>query len=123
MALEMIEQQYALWAGWRREDKEGQPPMARWITLSRDGDLVLHCSPVSAAQVLRRLLWDEVDSVVMTTGCPAESASASMRASPNCALWRASRSAGLIVVRFMVPPSRSSPRPRASGWFVGGYSR
>ncbi len=67
MALEMIEQQYALWAGWRREDKEGQPPMARWITLSRDGDLVLHCSPVSAAQVLRRLLWDEVDSVVMTS--------------------------------------------------------
>ncbi|MCW4454404.1 ATP-dependent DNA helicase DinG [Flavobacterium sp. MXW15] len=67
MAVEMIEQQYGLWAGWRREDKEGQPPMARWITLSRDGDLILHCSPVSAAHVLRKLLWDEVDSVVMTS--------------------------------------------------------
>lgn len=67
MALEMVEQQHALWSGWRREDNEGQPPMARWITLTRDGDLVCHCSPVSAAQVLRKLLWSEVDSVVMTS--------------------------------------------------------
>ncbi|HBK47015.1 MAG TPA: ATP-dependent DNA helicase DinG, partial [Xanthomonadaceae bacterium] len=67
MALEMVEQQHGLWSGWRREDKQGQPPMARWITLARDGDLVCHCSPVSAAQVLRQLLWSEVDSVVMTS--------------------------------------------------------
>ncbi|HBZ46191.1 MAG TPA: ATP-dependent DNA helicase DinG [Stenotrophomonas sp.] len=67
MALEMIEQQHNLWTAWRREDKEGQPPFARWVTLSRDGDLVLHGSPVSAANVLRKLLWDEVDSVVMTS--------------------------------------------------------
>ncbi len=32
-----------------------------------DGEHVLHCSPVSAAMVLRKLLWDEVDSVVMTS--------------------------------------------------------
>ena len=67
MALEMVEQQHNLWATWRREDKEGQPPTARWVTLSRDGDLILHGSPVSAANVLRKLLWDEVDSVVMTS--------------------------------------------------------
>lgn len=67
MALEMVEQQHALWSGWRREDSEGQPPMARWITLTRDGDLVCHCSPVSAAQVLRQLLWQQVDAVVMTS--------------------------------------------------------
>lgn len=67
LALEMVEQQHALWSGWRREDKEGQPPMARWVTLSRDGDLVCHCSPVSAAHVLRSLLWNQVDSVVMTS--------------------------------------------------------
>lgn len=41
--------------------------MARWITLSRDGDLICHCSPVSAAQVLRTMIWNEVDSVVMTS--------------------------------------------------------
>ncbi len=67
MALEMIEQQHNLWTAWRREDKDGQPPMARWVTMSRDGDLILHGSPISAAHVLRKLLWDEVDSVVMTS--------------------------------------------------------
>ncbi len=67
MALEMIEGQHNLWTAWRREDKDGQPPMARWVTLSRDGDLILHGSPISAAHVLRKLLWDEVDSVVMTS--------------------------------------------------------
>jgi ATP-dependent DNA helicase DinG len=67
LALEMVEQQHALWSGWRREDQDGQPPMARWISLARDGDLICHCSPVSAAQVLRGLLWKEVDSVVMTS--------------------------------------------------------
>ncbi|KAG0738342.1 hypothetical protein G6F24_017639 [Rhizopus arrhizus] len=41
MALEMIEQQYNLWQAWRREDKDGAPPMARWVTATRDGDLVL----------------------------------------------------------------------------------
>lgn len=67
MALEMMEQQHALWSGWRREDKPGQAPMARWLTLTRDADLVCHCSPVSAAHVLRALLWDQVDSVLMTS--------------------------------------------------------
>jgi ATP-dependent DNA helicase DinG len=67
MALEMVQAQYDLWAGWRREDPDGVPPMARWMTRDRDGDLVCHCSPVSAAQVLRQLLWQEVDSVVMTS--------------------------------------------------------
>ncbi|KAA8920893.1 ATP-dependent DNA helicase DinG [Xanthomonas sontii] len=67
MALEMVEQQYALWLGWRREDQDGQPPMARWITASRDADLICHCSPVSAAQVLRSLLWSEVDAAVLTS--------------------------------------------------------
>lgn len=67
MALEMVEQQHDLWTGWRREDRDGQPPFARWVTATRDGDLVCHCSPVSAAQVLRQLLWKEIDSVVMTS--------------------------------------------------------
>jgi len=67
MSLELVQAQYDLWAGWRREDPDGAPPMARWITRDRDGDLVLHCSPVSAAQVLRQLLWKEVDSVLMTS--------------------------------------------------------
>lgn len=67
MALDLVDQQHALWTGWRREDREGQPPMARWISRTTVADLVCHCSPVSAAHVLRSLLWDEVDSVVMTS--------------------------------------------------------
>ncbi|MCW6027653.1 ATP-dependent DNA helicase DinG [Stenotrophomonas sp. SRS1] len=123
MALEMIEQQHNLWSGWRREDKEGQPPTARWITLSRDGDLVLHGSPVSAANVLRKLLWDEVDSVVMTSatltgggdfqalaidnGIPAEAEMVSL-ASP----FDLPNQAQLIVPAFPVTPDDKEGHPR-----------
>lgn len=67
MASEMVESQYELWKAWKREDADGAPPMARWITQDRDGDFVLHGSPISAAQVLRKLMWDTVDSVVVTS--------------------------------------------------------
>lgn len=67
MALDLIEPQFALWSGWRREDADGHPPTARWITRTPDADLVCHCSPVSAAQVLRLLLWSQVDSVLLTS--------------------------------------------------------
>ena len=123
MALEMIEQQHNLWTGWRREDKEGQPPTARWITLSRDGDLILHGSPVSAANVLRKLLWDEVDSVVMTSatltgggdfqalaidnGIPAEAEMVSL-ASP----FDLPNQAQLIVPAFPVTPDDKEGHPK-----------
>jgi len=123
MALEMIEQQHNLWTGWRREDKDGQPPTARWITLSRDGDLVLHGSPVSAANVLRKLLWDEVDSVVMTSatltgggdfqalaidnGIPAEAEMVSL-ASP----FDLPNQAKLIVPAFPVTPDDKEGHPK-----------
>ncbi|MEN5266172.1 ATP-dependent DNA helicase DinG [Stenotrophomonas sp. TWI587] len=123
MALEMIEQQHNLWTGWRREDKEGQPPTARWITLSRDGDLILHGSPISAANVLRKLLWDEVDSVVMTSatltgggdfqalaidnGIPAEAEMVSL-ASP----FDLPNQAQLIVPAFPVTPDDKEGHPR-----------
>ncbi|MEN5365340.1 ATP-dependent DNA helicase DinG [Stenotrophomonas sp. TWI273] len=123
MALEMIEQQHNLWTGWRREDKEGQPPTARWITLARDGDLILHGSPVSAANVLRKLLWDEVDSVVMTSatltgggdfqalaidnGIPAEAEMVSL-ASP----FDLPNQAQLIVPAFPVTPDDKEGHPK-----------
>ncbi|MCF7750227.1 ATP-dependent DNA helicase DinG [Bacillus subtilis subsp. subtilis] len=123
MALEMIEAQHNLWTAWRREDKEGQPPMARWVTLSRDGDLILHGSPVSAAHVLRKLLWDEVDSVVMTSatltgggdfqslaidnGIPAEAEMVSL-ASP----FDLPNQAQLIVPAFPVTPDDRERHPK-----------
>ena len=123
MALEMVEQQYALWLGWRREDQDGQAPMARWITASRDADLVCHCSPVSAAQVLRALLWSEVDSAVLTSatltgggdfqalaidnGLPAHAEMVSL-SSP----FDLPNQAELIVPKFPVAPDDREGHPR-----------
>ncbi|NCT67822.1 MAG: ATP-dependent DNA helicase DinG [Rhodanobacteraceae bacterium] len=123
MAFEQVEQQYALWSGWRREDAEGQPPTARWITRAPDGDLVCHCSPVSAAHVLRTLLWHKVDSVVMTsatltggggfrslaidTGLPAEAETVALDSPfdlPN--------QAELVVPPFPVTPDDREGHPR-----------
>lgn len=122
-AVEMMEQQYALWSGWRREDPEGQPPTARWITADRDGERVCHCSPVSAAQVLRRLLWRQVDSVVMTSatltgggdfqalaidaGLPEDAETAAL-ASP----FDLARQAELVVPAFPVGPEDREGHPR-----------
>ena len=124
MALEMVEQQHDLWTGWRREDRDGQPPFARWVTATRDGDLVCHCSPVSAAQVLRQLLWKEIDSVVMTsatltgggdfqsfaidTGLPDHAEMASLP-SP----FDLRNQAQLIVPNFPVTPDDREGHPKA----------
>lgn len=124
MALEMVEQQHDLWSGWRREDREGQPPFARWITANRDGDLICHCSPVSAAQVLRQLLWKDIDSVVMTsatltgggdfqsfaidTGLPDHAEMASLP-SP----FDLRKQAQLIVPNFPVTPDDREGHPKA----------
>lgn len=115
IALEMIQSQYALWAGWKRQDPEGVPPMARWMTRERDGELVCHCSPVSAAQVLGQLLWKQVDSVVMTsatltggngftalaidTGLPEHAETVSLSSPFDLA-----RQAQLVVPRFPAAP-------------------
>lgn len=124
MALEIVEQQHDLWTGWRREDRDGQPPFARWVTATRDGDLVCHCSPVSAAQVLRQLLWKEIDSVVMTsatltgggdfqsfaidTGLPGHAEMASLP-SP----FDLRNQAQLIVPNFPVTPDDREGHPKA----------
>lgn len=124
MALEIVEQQHDLWTGWRREDRDGQPPFARWVTATRDGDLVCHCSPVSAAQVLRQLLWKEIDSVVMTsatltgggdfqsfaidTGLPDHAEMASLP-SP----FDLRNQAQLIVPNFPVTPDDREGHPKA----------
>jgi len=65
--LELIEQQYQLWALWQLHDEPGQPPRARWISQGHNKGLLLHCSPVSAANVLRKRLWNEVNAVLLTS--------------------------------------------------------
>ena len=65
---ESLSEQVMVWNTWARSDTPGAPPNARWITLTKDGaDIVCHCSPSSASQMLRSLLWGKVDSVVVTS--------------------------------------------------------
>ncbi|WP_266170363.1 ATP-dependent DNA helicase DinG [Dyella subtropica] len=67
MALERIDRQLRTWRAWSSEDREGAPPLARWVTLSADQQLVCHASSVSAAGLLSSVLWGNASAVVMTS--------------------------------------------------------
>lgn len=67
IALERIARQAACWRAWSSDDSENAPPLARWITLGADQQLVCHASAVSAADLLRNVLWNNASGVVMTS--------------------------------------------------------
>lgn len=67
MALERIDRQVRTWRAWSTDDPEHAPPLARWVTLSHDQQLVCHASAVSAGALLRTILWDNASGVVMTS--------------------------------------------------------
>ncbi|KLC02068.1 ATP-dependent DNA helicase DinG [Xanthomonas perforans] len=68
MFAESMAEHVTLWSTWAKSDVPGAPPNARWITLTKDAtDIICHCSPSSAGQLLRSLLWGKVDSVVVTS--------------------------------------------------------
>ncbi|MGY3039776.1 ATP-dependent DNA helicase DinG [Rhodanobacter sp. TND4EL1] len=67
IALERIGKQASCWRAWSSDDPENAPPMARWVTLGADQQLVCHASAVSAAGLLRNVLWDNASGVVMTS--------------------------------------------------------
>lgn len=67
MALERIEKQARCWRAWSSDDPDHAPPTARWVTLSADQQLVCHASSVSAAALLRNVLWGNASGVVMTS--------------------------------------------------------
>jgi ATP-dependent DNA helicase DinG len=67
MALERIDRQLRTWRAWSSEDREGSPPLARWVTMSGDQQLVCHASSVSAGGLLRSVLWENASAVVMTS--------------------------------------------------------
>ena len=65
--VERLQDAAALWQRWAKLDATGGAPMARWITVAKDRSLVCHAAPVSAAGILRSLVWSRVDSVVITS--------------------------------------------------------
>ncbi len=67
MALERIGRQAACWRAWSSDDPDDAPPLARWVTLGVDRQLVCHASAVSAAGLLRNVLWGNASGVVMTS--------------------------------------------------------
>ena len=67
IALERIGKQAACWQAWSMEDPDRAPPLARWVTLTADQQLVCHASAVSAAGLLRSVLWGNASGVVLTS--------------------------------------------------------
>ena len=66
-AVEHLREAHELFAAWGRQDAEGDPPHARWMTVGLDKGLLCHASPVSAARLLRQRLWSQADSALVTS--------------------------------------------------------
>jgi ATP-dependent DNA helicase DinG len=67
IALERIGKQAGTWQAWASDDPDDTPPLARWVTLAGDQQLVCHASSVSAGELLRNVLWGNASGVVMTS--------------------------------------------------------
>ncbi len=67
IALERIGRQADTWRAWATDDADNAPPLARWVSLSADQQLVCHASAVSAAGLLQHVLWGNASAVVMTS--------------------------------------------------------
>jgi ATP-dependent DNA helicase DinG len=61
---------WELWVAFTAEDPEDSPPMARWLTLVETGsqhDLEVNASPILAAEMLRRNLWNVAFGALVTS--------------------------------------------------------
>ena len=67
MALERLARHAACWQAWASTDAETAPPLARWVSLGADQQLICHASAVSAAGLLRNVLWGNASGVVLTS--------------------------------------------------------
>ncbi|MBC3952482.1 ATP-dependent DNA helicase DinG [Pseudomonas folii] len=61
---------WELWTAFTAEDPEASPPMARWLTLADSGalfDIEVNASPILAAEMLRRNLWNVAYGALVTS--------------------------------------------------------
>ncbi|WP_288437446.1 ATP-dependent DNA helicase DinG [uncultured Pseudomonas sp.] len=61
---------WELWTAFTCEDPEDSPPMARWMTLAETGslyDIEVNASPILAAEMLRRHLWNVAYGALVTS--------------------------------------------------------
>lgn len=67
IGLERVARQAACWQAWAAEDGDTAPPLARWVSLNGEGQLTCHASAVSAADLLRHVLWGNAAGAVLTS--------------------------------------------------------
>ncbi len=67
MALERLGHQLATWTAWSADDPADQPPLARWVTMDGEQQVICHASSVSAALLLREVLWENAAAAVLTS--------------------------------------------------------
>ncbi|WP_341521030.1 ATP-dependent DNA helicase DinG [Pseudomonas sp. G.S.17] len=61
---------WELWTAFTAEDPEDSPPMARWLTLADSAslfDIEVNASPILAAEMLRRNLWNIAYGALVTS--------------------------------------------------------
>ncbi|WP_434772385.1 ATP-dependent DNA helicase DinG [Pseudomonas entomophila] len=61
---------WELWGAFTAEDPQDNPPMARWLTLVEGGalfDIEVNASPILAAEMLRRSLWNVAHGALVTS--------------------------------------------------------
>ncbi|HET6631406.1 MAG TPA: ATP-dependent DNA helicase DinG [Rhodanobacteraceae bacterium] len=67
LALEQVGRQALTWQAWSAEDSGDGPPLARWVSLGHENQRVCHASAVSAAPLLRQVLWGNANGVLLTS--------------------------------------------------------
>jgi ATP-dependent DNA helicase DinG len=67
IALERIGRQLSTWTAWSSENPDDQPPLARWVTMDGEQQVICHASAVSAAHLLGEVLWDNAAAAVLTS--------------------------------------------------------
>src|SRR5690606_29675712 len=58
---------WTLWTHFSQVDPEDKLPTARWLTLTEQGDLEVHVSPILAADTLRQYLWHSAFAALVTS--------------------------------------------------------
>jgi len=66
MAIEHLQGDEDLFDLWGQGSRPGAP-VAKWVTLTPQGTLVLHAAPVAAGPILESAVWSKVESALLTS--------------------------------------------------------
>ncbi len=58
---------YKLWGMLLSSDKNSKTPIARWVGKTDSGDFIFNVSPISAAEHLKKSLWDKTSGCILTS--------------------------------------------------------